>query len=692
MFNEPGKLVRHNSSVIHERITDAWNRVQRFRRPTIIQRRFSDSDSDFNSSSEDWEEDYNNNSGENEGPVKNKQRKSSTSNTLGNSKDKSEEKDNKNINSNSNSGSNTHKLGGIISTGTGPVGKITLRSAGPIEKASSSEEEEFITHSHHTSGIGHRPHHHHMSNMDTRTRDGGNHYEDHQRRSKKSKSKVEHSTAFLIWVSIGIIIIWSITFAFMFNWVNYDMMLDQKNELTKYTKDVNLNDVIHALYPFQYELIRHPLKYIGTLLCSTDDAITKALLKHNKKDKFIDKRRPVMSTYVIPLKKPYKIIDYANNDMITSVYNIQKSYNVDNDEEFLERIKSVFDRAANAHTKVEEMMTNGVPSSRSSGTVISKRLKKEYNKFKFSKAAKEQKKQGKHKISIADSKKIPKIKAAPKLSIRTDEKLENKPMSDLDKRYQTNKEALKMVRQEGIDKYIVSKQELKQREANIQAKKKAKLEAAALKNAPKPPPEHINWHDEEDLLLNFASFIGNKYNQVKVSLKDKMETAENYIKVWNAENENGELPPDISLAKLRAESKKKRRKEERRLNKIEAKRDLLRDKKNVVKKASGNGGMIELLEDLGGHGSDTWDDTLRCERNAATTPSPPANKIKIQKLNKRRNEETPLDDDDIDSSAKNLLNLVEPEMENDVPKIKKYLSTENKLDLRGTRLFGPGIF
>lgn len=36
MFNQKSEkqVIRHNSSIIHERITNAWNRVQRFHRPT----------------------------------------------------------------------------------------------------------------------------------------------------------------------------------------------------------------------------------------------------------------------------------------------------------------------------------------------------------------------------------------------------------------------------------------------------------------------------------------------------------------------------------------------------------------------------------------------------------------------------------------------------------------------------------
>lgn len=346
--------------------------------------------------------------------------------------------------------------------------------------------------------------------------------------------------------------------------------------------NIDFKTVIQALWPFQYQFFKHPLKYVGSILVSTDDVITNVFTS-KPKDKFVDKRRAVVSHYVVPLRKEYKIIDYKNNDSVTSVFQVHKHHQILDNPIVVKKVKSIFDRAASAHLNVEHLIaTQKQPPVKKckKGDKLCKKNLNKHDSFEFSKVKKQQKKEGQV-LNVSSSKKIPKVEL-PKIpksksveikqakadlkrrkklekqmqksrQDRTEEDQSKDQSTTLDQRYQQHKKSIKSMRQEGIDKYIVTKQELRQREANINAKKKAKLEADRLKNAPKPPPEHVHWHDDEDLLLNWIQFLGDKYTKAKLNLADKLELLENYITVWKAEDEEGNLPKNVDIDTLEQE-------------------------------------------------------------------------------------------------------------------------------------------
>merc|ERR1712048_480529 len=99
------------------------------------------------------------------------------------------------------------------------------------------------------------------------------------------------------------------------------------------------------------------------------------------------------------------------------------------------------------------------------------------------------------------------------------------------------KDEMKMIRRENIDNFLVTDQEIKQRESERRAKQKALLEAQKLENAPKPPPKHVFEHDEGDVLLNWVSFLSTTLNKVKEAITKSADDVIKQIKTMNEEDD-----------------------------------------------------------------------------------------------------------------------------------------------------------
>jgi hypothetical protein len=129
---------------------------------------------------------------------------------------------------------------------------------------------------------------------------------------------------------------------------------------------------------------------------------------------------------------------------------------------------------------------------------------------------------------------------------------------DKEERMKLVKDEMKMIRKENIDNFLVTDQEIKQRESERRAKQKALLEARKLENAPKPPPKHVFEHDEGDVLLNWVNFLSSTLNKVKESITKSADDVIKQIKTMNAEDddeivEDGSDPADLLSKKEKKE-------------------------------------------------------------------------------------------------------------------------------------------
>merc|ERR1712110_614835 len=158
------------------------------------------------------------------------------------------------------------------------------------------------------------------------------------------------------------------------------------------------------------------------------------------------------------------------------------------------------------------------------------------------------------------------------------------------------KDEMKMIRKENIDNFLVTDQEIKQRESERRARQKALLEAQKLENAPKPPPKHVFEHDEGDVLLNWVNFLSTTLNKVKESITKSADEVIRQIKNMNEEDdeivENRGNNSEASGDDEELLSKKQKREKERadkikksRMDKID--KDLENSDYPVIQRKSG---------------------------------------------------------------------------------------------------------
>ena len=116
------------------------------------------------------------------------------------------------------------------------------------------------------------------------------------------KKKYKHDISLLIWITVAVVILWSIIICLTFDLVDFNGIWNSRRNI----KTVSLTDVqslLYALYPFQYDAVRHPLKAVGNSLVTVDDTFSNIFNKPNK-EIFIDKRRTV-TNHLAPLNKLY---------------------------------------------------------------------------------------------------------------------------------------------------------------------------------------------------------------------------------------------------------------------------------------------------------------------------------------------------------------------------------------------------
>ena len=348
-------------------------------------------------------------------------------------------------------------------------------------------------------------------------------------------------------------------------------------------------------------------------MCTADDSISILFKKEKYEDRLVNKRRTVINSVIVPLKKKYQVVDHSKDpSTIEFVPNMHRAFHLENDPETFYNVKSVFDKFSSSSVKVKNLVY-------ADGEFLpGKRGKR--SQFSFSKQKKELKKRGVHFNIHSD--KIPKVKSfgdvvrgsgpsglnselynsvknnnkgsknknkkSSKSSKKKIDKNEKPPSKKIDQRYQDFKAELKHVRQEGIEKYMVTNQEIKQREQHRASKNKAKIEKEKQeKSNIRPIPEHVNWHDEEDLLLSWFSFLTKTLKKAKVSLGDKLETLENYVKIWNAEDQEGNLPEDLSIDNLEKQRLKRKNVKEKMGQKRKEKEVLLSNQNLTIRKIDG---------------------------------------------------------------------------------------------------------
>ena len=59
------------------------------------------------------------------------------------------------------------------------------------------------------------------------------------------------------------------------------IFLERRHAVSNITKD-DLKNAMYSLYPFQYEVVRHPLKTLGHSLVAVDNTISTVLTRKRK--------------------------------------------------------------------------------------------------------------------------------------------------------------------------------------------------------------------------------------------------------------------------------------------------------------------------------------------------------------------------------------------------------------------------
>jgi len=94
----------------------------------------------------------------------------------------------------------------------------------------------------------------------------------HDKRVKAVGATSKGINPLLILLLVCVVLTWGIAATLIFNLVDYKSMID-KSKNVQISED-DIKEAVGALYPFQYEAVRHPIKAVGQLLINIDDYIT----------------------------------------------------------------------------------------------------------------------------------------------------------------------------------------------------------------------------------------------------------------------------------------------------------------------------------------------------------------------------------------------------------------------------------
>ena len=98
-------------------------------------------------------------------------------------------------------------------------------------------------------------------------------------------------------------IVWGLALSIMFQLVDYKSLYESRHQLRNISKEDVLSG-IYAMNPFQYEVVKHPLKTVGNGLVAVDDYVSKALVRKRTR-RILDGRKEVI-TPISPIGKLYR--------------------------------------------------------------------------------------------------------------------------------------------------------------------------------------------------------------------------------------------------------------------------------------------------------------------------------------------------------------------------------------------------
>jgi len=129
----------------------------------------------------------------------------------------------------------------------------------------------------------------------------------HDKRVKAVGATSKGINPLLILLLVCVVLTWGIAATLIFNLVDYKSMID-KSKNVQISED-DIKEAVGALYPFQYEAVRHPIKAVGQLLINIDDYITDVFSPRKDPYQLVDGRKPVPPNHPITYTK--KKVDWA---------------------------------------------------------------------------------------------------------------------------------------------------------------------------------------------------------------------------------------------------------------------------------------------------------------------------------------------------------------------------------------------
>jgi hypothetical protein len=165
------------------------------------------------------------------------------------------------------------------------------------------------------------------------------------RNSAQNRFSIGSNTNWLlIWVGTAVVIVWGLALSIMFQVVDYKSLYESRHQLRNISKEDVLSG-IYAMNPFQYEVVKHPLKTVGNGLVAVDDYVSKALVRKRTR-RILDGRKEVI-TPISPIGKLYRptpdfLLELQMNSSQKPKKEIGNAHTKRN-------IQRVFEQAATAH-------------------------------------------------------------------------------------------------------------------------------------------------------------------------------------------------------------------------------------------------------------------------------------------------------------------------------------------------------
>ncbi|CBY18494.1 unnamed protein product [Oikopleura dioica] len=98
-----------------------------------------------------------------------------------------------------------------------------------------------------------------------------------ERRDDISKSNGKGGNPLLILLLVCVIVTWGVAATLVFDLVDYKGLVEKGKNIGSEIQEEDIKNAVGALYPFQYEIVRHPIRSLGQGLINIDDYITEAL-------------------------------------------------------------------------------------------------------------------------------------------------------------------------------------------------------------------------------------------------------------------------------------------------------------------------------------------------------------------------------------------------------------------------------